>query len=533
MSITITPAAALSHPALFAPHFRGDSWRTWEAVLKAAYAEPLSDTEKDAFAAVAGRKPPRKRIDELVCVVGRGGGKDLIASLIATVAAVNFDPDGRLRPGEMAHVMCIACDRDQAGILFSYIKGYFEDIPALRPLVRNKAAANSIELTNRVSIDVFTNSYRSVRGRSILCAVFDEAAFFRDDTSANPAAETHAAVTPGLARVKGSMLIMISSAHRRTGLLYDRWHKFYGKDNDDVLVVKLVVKGTTLQFNPGFNPLIIERQLEDDLAKYSAEYLSEWRDDLSTWLERPLLEAAVDPGVIVRPPVAGIHYIAGCDVSGGRHDSFTMAIAHKEKDGKIVLDLSFEAKAPLNPDNVIDEIAVLLRSYRVSRVVGDNYGADLTVNSFSRVGLRYEKSEFDRSGIYMNVLPLFTSGRVRLLDNPKMVSQFAALERRTFSTGRERIDPGPGHDDVANSAAIAMTLAAGKTGFVISDAALEASRIPGPGTQRHVPFRFGSTPARPSAAPAPFGGFVGSYNQPAPAEPDGGVSWMGSRSLND
>ena len=87
---------------------------------------------------------------------------------------------------------------------------------------------------------------------------------------ANPAAETHAAVTPGLARVKGSMLIMISSAHRRTGLVYDRWHKYYGNDSDDVLVVK----GTTLQFNPSFNPLIIERQLEDDLAKYSAEYLS-------------------------------------------------------------------------------------------------------------------------------------------------------------------------------------------------------------------------------------------------------------------
>jgi hypothetical protein len=41
----------------------------------------------------------------------------------------------------------------------------------------------------------------------------------------------------------------------------------------------------------------------------------------------------------------------------------------------------------------------------------------------------------------------------------KMVSQFAALERRTFSTGRERIDPGPGHDDLCDSAAIAHSVA--------------------------------------------------------------------------
>jgi hypothetical protein len=44
----------------------------------------------------------------------------------------------------------------------------------------------------------------------------------------------------------------------------------------------------------------------------------------------------------------------------------------------------------------------------------------------------------------MNTLPIFASGRARLLDNQTAVSQFAALERRTFSTGRERVNPGPG-----------------------------------------------------------------------------------------
>ncbi len=60
----------------------------------------------------------------------------------------------------------------------------------------------------------------------------------------------------------------------------------------------------------------------------------------------------------------------------------------------------------------------------------------------------------------MGQLPLFNSGRVRLLDNRKLVAQFAALERHTSSVGRDRIDHGPGgHDDLCNSAAGALIAA--------------------------------------------------------------------------
>src|SRR5438105_4416608 len=44
----------------------------------------------------------------------------------------------------------------------------------------------------------------------------------------------------------------------------------------------------------------------------------------------------------------------------------------------------------------------------------------------------------DRSTIYLDVLPLFTSGRVRLVDNRRLTTQFASLERRTSSIGKDR-----------------------------------------------------------------------------------------------
>jgi hypothetical protein len=97
----------------------------------------------------------------------------------------------------------------------------------------------------------------------------------------------------------------------------------------------------------------------------------------------------------------------------------------------------------------------------------------------------------------MDCLPLFTSGRARLLDNPKLLSQFASLERRTFSTGRERIDPGPGHDDLCNSAAIALSLLDLKKSMAVSAETVAA-------VSRLQPDRFGRPSRFDRRGPAPM-----------------------------
>jgi hypothetical protein len=451
----ISVSDAMASSKLFAPFFVGPSWNTWRAVIKAMFGERLNSAEIEAFRAVAERDPPTKPVSEAVFIAGRGGGKDSVATLIATNIAVNFNPR-KLRPGEKAVVMLLAVDRPQAGVAFNYIKGYFEEVPALARLVRH-IGDDSIELRNRVVIEVHTNSYRSVRGRSLLCVICDEVAFWRDENSASPDVETVGAVTGGLARVEGSVLILISTAHRRSGLLYQKWRDAYGRNDHDVLVVK----GTTLQFNPTFDAKIIARQIASDPQLYNAEYNSLWRDDLAGFIGRELLEAAVDIGVLVRPPVTDTRYFAFADPSGGVHDSFTLAIAHRDKDSSIVLDLLYECRPPMNPYEVAAEIAALLKTYGCSHVVGDKYAARWVIEAFAKVGVTYRHSDADRSAVYLDALPLFTSGRVRLIDNPRLISQFAGLERRTFPTGRDRVDHGrAGRDDLCNAAAGCLVLAA-------------------------------------------------------------------------
>jgi hypothetical protein len=81
--------------------------------------------------------------------------------------------------------------------------------------------------------------------------------------------------------------------------------------------------------------------------------------------------------------------------------------------------------------------------------------------------------------ICVATIPLFTSGRVRLLDHEKLIDQFAGLRRRVQPGGREHIDHAPAaHDDLSNAAAGAMTLCTGKKApMVIHPSVLRLSEL--------------------------------------------------------
>ena len=102
-----------------------------------------------------------------------------------------------------------------------------------------------------------------------------------------------------------------------------------------------------------------------------------------------------------------------------------------------MLDCLVEMKPPFNPTSAVADMAATLKSYGLSSTVGDKYAAGWVVDAFAKVGVTYEHAERDRTEAYLDALPLFTSGRARLLDNPRLVSQFAALERRSTPVGRE------------------------------------------------------------------------------------------------
>ena len=463
----------------FAPWFEGPSWDGWRVILKAAYALPMTPQELIAFGELAGgRSPPSRRVRELFVVGGRRGGKDSIASLLAVYAATLEEGHrGRLRPGEKALVQLLAVDRDQSKIVLGYIRSYFDEIPDLRAMIVRETR-NGFDLNNDVSISITTNSFRQVRGQTVVLSIFDECAFWKDETSVKPDVETYRAVKPSLATLPGSMLVAISSPYRKSGLLYDKWRAHFGKDSDDVLVIQ----ATSRQLNPTLDASLVEQALEDDPAAARSEWLGEWRNDLASFIDIELIESCIDRGVLVRPPKWGVRYVAFVDAaSGAGQDAFAVGIAHQDKD-EIILDLVHEVKPPFSPSTAIAEICGLLVGYGVKSVMGDKYAPGFVAEGFARHRVRYAYSERDRSQIYVEALPLLTSGRARLIDSKKLTLQFASLERRTSPGGRDRIDHGVnGHDDLCNAAAGALVEAStGRKPMKISDEALKRAGQPDP-----------------------------------------------------
>ena len=67
-----------------------------------------------------------------------------------------------------------------------------------------------IKLRNGIVIAVHSNSFRTVRGRTLVVAIFDEVSFWRDENSVTPDVQVYRAVLPSLATTNG-ILIGIST----------------------------------------------------------------------------------------------------------------------------------------------------------------------------------------------------------------------------------------------------------------------------------------------------------------------------------
>jgi hypothetical protein len=147
----------------------------------------------------------------------------------------------------------------------------------------------------------------------------------------------------------------------------------------------------------------------------------------------------------------------------------TIAVAHRDASGRAVLDAVRERRPPFSPDAVVEEFAALLRSYGIGKVHGDRYGGQWPRERFNTHGILYIAADKPKSDLYRDLLPVLNSGRVELLDLPRLAGQLCALERRTARGGRDTIDhPLGGRDDVANAVAGAVVLATARKNVVIA-----------------------------------------------------------------
>jgi hypothetical protein len=439
---------AMEDPRLFGPMFAGPSWANWRTILRGAFALPMTESELEFFRTVTDRDPPAKRVKELVVIAGRRSGKDSVASAIAAYSAATFRKSGKVRPGERPRVILVGADRAQARAQLAYCKGYFSEIEPFKAMV-TRETADGLELSSGIDLVVQTCDHRSARGATCLLAIGTETAFWASETSSSPDTEVFRALQPSLATLDGeSMMILISSAYKRSGLLYDRWKRFYGVDDPNTLIVH----AKTRDLNPLISEEVIAAAFADDPESAKAELDSLWRDDLAGFLTLPEIEAITDRGVPARKRVNGVQYTAWLDASSGAgKDSFCASIGHKEGEN-CVIDRVIEIRPPFSPPSAVALIASELSSFGIRRATADRWGLAFVASEFERHQIALEYSDKNSSEIFRQALPIIRSGRARLIDNPRMINQFVNLERRILPGGGERIghpERGGHHDDIA------------------------------------------------------------------------------------
>lgn len=446
---------AINDPNLFKPLFRDlETWSSWEVYLKALFGLLIWDPkDKKLLKDCTGLKESKASRESFV-ICGRRSGKSFISSIIAVYMATFKDWSKFLSPGERGYIFIIANDKSQAKIIKNYVSGIFQSSGSFRKLV-SKDLTWEVELRNQVTIGVKTASFRTIRGYTLLCAILEEIAFWRSEESANPDKEILAAVRPSLATIPDSLLIGISTPYSRAGVLFEMFKRHYGKAGGP-----LIWRAATKKMNPTIDREIIKNALKEDPSAASAEWEAEFRADIEAFMPPEFIEAVIIPGRYELPRIEDAEYFAFCDPSGGRQDSMTLGIAHKDRDKKVVLDVLREQKPPFQPKVVVKEFSETLKAYGIDEVESDRYAAEWVSEAFREHEIELKNSELTASEIYLNFLPLVANATIELLDNKRLKAQLAGLERRTRFGGKDLITHYPGgHDDVANSAAGACVMA--------------------------------------------------------------------------
>jgi hypothetical protein len=446
----------MADPKLFGPWFvkRWASWARWRVFLSALFGLPLDEEETNVYSHHTGRTVmPTAQAREAWLVVGRRGGKSRIVALIGVFQAVFHSYSEFLDPGEFGVVVIVATDKSQARVIFNYMKAFFA-VPMLKKLVAKiKDGDKVIELRNNIHIEVHAGSFRASRGFTIVAALLDEIAFWRNEEegSANPDVEIVRAIKPGMLTIPNAMLLALSSPYAQRGALWAAYRKHFAKDGDPVICWQ----GTTEEMHPTVNQELIAEAYEEDEAAARAEYGAEFRQDVAAYISAEALEQCIIPHRIELPPFAAGRFCAFTDPSGGMGDSFTLAIGHAQTtQGQVryIVDAVREHRAPFSPELVIADLCGVLKQYRVTEVTGDRYAARYNSEQFVKNGITYHEAEFVRSDLYLNALSLLNSGQCELPDLPRLKAQILGLDRITGRGGKDRVDHGPrGHDDVANA----------------------------------------------------------------------------------
>ena len=228
----------------------------------------------------------------------------------------------------------------------------------------------------------------------------------------------------------------------------------------------IYLQGPSRLLNPTLDQGLIDAAYEEDAEAAAAEWGGLFRQDVSAYLTDDVIERALCPGERSRPHFSDYRYVGFVDPAGGvaGGDSMTVAIAHQGERGRLFVDQLLAVDPPFDTEAAVERCAMALKSFGITNAQADRYAGLWPAQSFQRHGISLMGCELSKSEIYTEAAPLFVSGLVSLVDDPRLEVELRNLERAPKAGGRaDTIDHPPGrasHDDRINAVCGALWMAA-------------------------------------------------------------------------
>jgi hypothetical protein len=273
--------------------------------------------------------------------------------------------------------------------------------------------------------------------------------------------------------VRNPKLIKISTPFAKHGVL---WNEFQQRSE----LHHPVLHFPSAAFNPTLKPSLLAKERARDEEKFRREYLAEFVDSTSGWIVPELLDPCIVRGRTEVPYRSDATFIAVADPAFVR-DDFAFAVLSRSKEGRIVVHRvarwSGSKAAPLGHEDVLTQVKSILVEYQLNDLTGDQHCYDLIRQVLERLGIYYNKYNFDartRPEIFANLRYLLSQRGIELLDDPELLRQLRSLQQHRTDRGQVDIRPAGGaKDDVAVAVALAASQLAtrpiGPTPFLVPE----------------------------------------------------------------
>lgn len=414
---------------------------------------------------------------ELILILGRRSGKSALSAIFAAYELYKLLKRGHpqafygMPSGSEIRVLCVANDKEQAGIVFSDMQGHIEAVDYFKNSLANmtqtfmrfrtendkkKFGENGKKST--LSATFKSSIAKGLRGRGIICAILDEIAFFVDDGKSS-AERVYKAIFPSIAQFARKnkktreaigdtegRIIQISSPDAKEGFLYRQFQT--AMSDSKASKNMLMIQAPTWEIRPDLPESYYETEYAKDPRGFMTEHGAKFSDRVRGWIEdyRDLAQCIVPS---LKPQVRGLpreaHW-AGVDF-GLSGDGTAIALTRINQ-GKIELayhevwypkkkwaDSNPHLEVPMVPyamllqdksridiDEVADWFFALSRRFYIIQGVFDQWAGPIFEQILHKRNLpQFTMRNFfqsDSSQMYMNFKMNMLTNKIALYDYP-------------------------------------------------------------------------------------------------------------------